>query len=88
MRLTDFIASLMSIRNYQKLLINKSRKYQIRQLRNPDTLKGQSVIPDMTDDTEKLNVDVGTELNAEFFEAKYLTEEERTVEWLINQIRL
>ena len=42
----------------------------------------------MTDDTEKLNVDVGTELNAEFFEAKYLTEEERTVEWLINQIRL
>ena len=38
----------------------------------------------MTDDTEKLNADGGTELNAEFFEAKYLTKEERTVEWLIN----
>ena len=27
MRLTDFIAQLMCIENYQKLLINKSRKY-------------------------------------------------------------
>ena len=34
MRLTDFLADLMSIENYQKLLINKARKYQIKQLRD------------------------------------------------------
>ena len=33
MRLTDFIAELVSIENYQKLLINKSRKYQIKNIR-------------------------------------------------------
>ena len=32
MRLTDFIASLLNIKNYQKLLVNKSRHYQIKQL--------------------------------------------------------
>ena len=32
MRLTDFMASLLDIQNYQKLLINKSRDYQIKQL--------------------------------------------------------
>ena len=33
MRLTDFLADLMSIKNYQRLLLNKAKKYQIKQLR-------------------------------------------------------
>ena len=36
MRLTDFIAELVNIENYQKLLINKSRKYQIKDIRKGD----------------------------------------------------
>ena len=43
MRLTDFIASLLNIKNYQKLLVNKSRHYQIKQLNgNKNTNKMSS----------------------------------------------
>ena len=42
MRLTDFIADLLDIQNYQKLLINKSRVYQIKQLNKNENKKTSS----------------------------------------------
>ena len=36
MRLTDFMAELMTIKNYQRLLLNKAKKYQVKALRKTD----------------------------------------------------
>lgn len=71
MRLTDFIAEVLSVKNYQKLLINKTRKYQIKQLLNTDDatstmIADESMDAVTPDDTPK------KELNACYFEAKLL----------------
>ena len=42
MRLTDYIASLLDIENYQKFLINKARDYQIKQLNFNTKKKSES----------------------------------------------
>ena len=108
MRLTDFIAELVSIENYQKLLINKSRKYQIKNIRKGevDSLRavgdqdalfteddeGQTPGKEQQDEASRGLIDSQkpTEprrLNAEYFEAKLLKESERSVEWLLDQLK-
>ena len=108
MRLTDFIADLLDIQNYQKLLINKSRDYQIKQL-NDSTKKNSSLL-DTADFSQNLVEQLDeaqfiqrqsrqsyfnsmsrplrqTKLNAQYFEAGLLKENERNVEWLLEQLR-
>ena len=74
MRLTDFIADLIQIKNYQKLLLNKGRKYQIKQLRED---KGRKV-----EELESQDELIDTKLNASYFETRLLSEKECTLEWL------
>ena len=85
MRMTDFIAELLQIKNYQKLLINKSRKYQIKQLQNLDDTC--SVADASMEDGESPGPVCKKELNAQYFETKLLEEHERSVEWLMEQLR-
>ena len=68
----------MSIENYQKLLINKSRKYQIKKIRSDKTVSPEELSP--SDDVEGLISEqedpvaiqrdpTAHGLNAEYFEA-------------------
>ena len=90
----------MSIENYQKLLINKSRKYQIKKIRqqqnSPVALTPEEFSP-LTDVEGLISEqdDPGViqhnaqshKLNAEYFEAKLLKESERSVDWLLEQLK-
>ena len=74
MRLTKFIADLMKIQDYQKLLVNMSRIYQVQALEDTRTFKLD------TNDQQP-------QLNGRYFSEKLLENiDEQTPEWLLEQI--
>ena len=91
MRLASFMADLMSIKNYQRLLINKARKYQVQQLRpskQNQTEDSQDLSPDnqREDLVDSQTGESKTKLNADYFEESLLEPDQRSVEWLLSQL--
>ena len=101
MRLTDFIADVLSLERYQKLLINKTRKYQIKQLRfkNKKVANTESENPeeDGGDDPlfPRLSSGISSlvthkrdrKLRNCFFEQSLLHEEERNVDTIMDSVK-
>ena len=75
MRLASFLGDLMSVKNYQRVLINKAKKYQVQQLRPSDKVEDGSLTdPTAEDQLEGLapSGNGQTKLNASYFEESLL----------------
>ena len=91
MRLASFMADLMSIKNYQRLLINKARKYQVQQLRPSKQNQTEDYRDLSSDDQREDHVELQfgaskTKLNADYFVESLLEPDQRSVEWLLSQL--
>lgn len=77
----------MDIKNYQKLLINKARKYQVKQLLEKPKKAG--VEEDLVHTFSPIPYEengIRTKLSQNFFEDEFLADNERSAEWLMAQL--
>ena len=93
-RLTDFIAEILHIKAYQKVLINKQRKYQVKSLGfNSDRQRQAATYDDQllnaSDPDDKDGGGDGNEINDElattYFEEVLLEENQRNIAWLLSE---